>query len=404
MSIPVLATKEKCTGCQACVDSCNNGSLNSYIADDGHVYITINEESCINCGRCTKVCPVVNGYSYEAPERNSQPWAAWANDDELRMKSASGGIFAALAVKIISDGGCAVGAVMDGFEVKHIIVDKIEDLKKIQGSKYQQGSLTGIYREVRSRLKKGQKVLFSGTGCQIAGIYNFIGDKYNDLLITADIICGGFPSILPMHVFIKNLEKQALSIKTFRDKTTGWRSLGYAYTLKTNNYDGSETNYGNKNIVLGAFSSHLTNRKNCLDCQFSGLKRKSDLTMADFWGDVDYPEQHYKGLSVVIIHSVLGQNLLENSDITLQKTSWRKFLPNNPRMINGNFSILNLHPVRIFYPWIFKHCSYKTIENVFYADNTSIFWKLYKLIFLGLYFLYRLKTKKLIMKFIENNK
>ena len=193
---PRLASNTRCTGCMSCVDSCNFGALKAVRFRDGHLYPIWNPDTCIHCGKCEIVCPAVNDFVYGKTDGQSNPYAAWANEDELRLKSASGGVFAAVAVKILADGGCVVGALMEGFKVRHCIIDRIEDLHLLQNSKYLQGDLTGIYRAVLKRLRSGQKVFFSGTGCQVGALYSFLGKKnYKGHLVTEELISGGFPAI-----------------------------------------------------------------------------------------------------------------------------------------------------------------------------------------------------------------
>lgn len=98
-----------------------------------------------------------------------------------------------------------------------------------------------------------------------------------------------------MKAFLRHSIKPVNTIRSFRDKTSGWRSKGYRYALKTENTDGTESNYGFDNCVLLAFGSHMGNRYSCNDCKFARFHRMADLTIADLWGDTEYPEQHYRG-------------------------------------------------------------------------------------------------------------
>ena len=60
MSKPNLANKKECTGCLACVSSCNKNALSSYIDEEGHLAVRCNTEKCVLCHNCEKVCPVVS--------------------------------------------------------------------------------------------------------------------------------------------------------------------------------------------------------------------------------------------------------------------------------------------------------------------------------------------------------
>ena len=346
---PELASKYNCTGCMACVDACAHFALHGYVAEDGHLYVACDSSKCVQCGRCSLVCPVVNNYNYEAIERNSEPYVGWANNKSLRSKSASGGIFAALAYKVISDGGVVVGATMDKFDVKHVFVYNVNELYKIQGSKYQQGNLSGIYKQVKSLLKEGRRILFSGTPCQVGGLYSYLSpQKYEGQLLTVDLICGGFPSLLPLRTLIGNTIPSIVGIKSFRDKEHGWKSSGYEYRLVGFYKTGEIVDLGTKNIVLGAFGSHLTNRYSCYNCRFAYARRKSDITIADFWGEKRFPSEHNEGVSLVVVHSNDGRKLLKNGDITYKSVLWADFLHDNPRMIYTKIKYLRFHPSRMF--------------------------------------------------------
>ena len=102
-------------------------------------------------------------------------------------KSASGGAFAALATGVLERNGAVVGAAFsDALVVTHVVVERMEDLHKLQGSKYVASFLGDIYGQVKSILAEGREVLFSGTPCQIAGLNAFLSKKY-DNLTTVDL-------------------------------------------------------------------------------------------------------------------------------------------------------------------------------------------------------------------------
>ena len=133
---PLLASRKKCTGCLACIDACNFDALKGTFQSDGFLYPAVNLENCTQCGLCTKTCPVVNGFSYQSENDTSKPYAAWSNNDELRMRSSSGGVFAAFAKKTIKEGGYVAGSAMEELSVKHILINNVNDICILQGSKY----------------------------------------------------------------------------------------------------------------------------------------------------------------------------------------------------------------------------------------------------------------------------
>ena len=151
----------------------------------------IDASKCISCGKCTRICPECNELAVNKP---SEIYAAINKDGKVLKRSASGGIFYALAESVIAEGGCVFGAMLDEqFQVKHICVEKIEDLPLLQKSKYVQSFIGESYKIALNKLKDGKKVLFSGTPCQVAAM-KFLTGKMNENLILVEVVCHGVPS------------------------------------------------------------------------------------------------------------------------------------------------------------------------------------------------------------------
>jgi len=56
--IPILYNKkEECCGCTACYAICPRGAISMEEDEEGFEYPVINENVCIKCLRCIKVCP-----------------------------------------------------------------------------------------------------------------------------------------------------------------------------------------------------------------------------------------------------------------------------------------------------------------------------------------------------------
>lgn len=321
-----LAKQKECTACMACVDVCAHNALRAQIDKNGFYSIVVSSALCVNCGACTNVCPIINPITAKC--RESNPYAAWSNDLEQRVRSASGGIFAAIATVVLKQGGIVYGAAIDGFDIVHKRINEIEELPMLQGSKYQQSNLTGIYKQVRKDLRDKKIVLFTGLGCQIHGLLSFLKGTNQDRLYTIDAICGGLSTMLPM---IQLKESGAYKgINSFRDKEKGWQSKGFRYSLKMIKQDDSLADLGLDNMVLNTFSSKLLKRSSCLDCKFTGFHRISDITVGDFWGTDKFKEQHDNGLSVIAIHSERILPLLKTADIQLETIKWDEFTGSNP--------------------------------------------------------------------------
>ena len=384
MTAPKLAKRKECTGCLACVDTCTHNALSSYIGNDGHYYVQINNQVCVGCLQCEKICPVVGRLQFDKSER-ADFYASWNTNTDERKQSASGGVFSAMAHYIIDHGGIVIGAALDNcYDVKHKVVSSGDNLKQLQGSKYIQSNTSGIYKQALGLLKNGKLVLFSGTGCQVAGLLSYLKDKkYEGRLVTVDLICGGVPSRLLLKKFVENEPYQVEKIISFRTKDTGWKPKGFLYNLKVEDGDGQVHNYaGKKNLVTTGFSLELTERYSCYNCRFVGKNRLSDFTIGDLWGDTMYPEEHFDGLSLLVVHN---QNAL---DLLLDMRDYLHTAPCDEKLaIKANSRLVNGQNVRA-YTWerhfmerLFTNCSYETLKKIYTNDyNLYSPWMIVKVI------------------------
>lgn len=244
-----IIDKKNCCGCNACVQHCPKSCITMQEDEEGFLYPIVDQEVCIDCGLCEKVCPVLN----QGEERKPlQVYAANNTNEEIRMQSSSGGVFTLLAETIIQEGGVVFGARFnDDWEVIHDYTETQEGLATFRGSKYVQSRIGDSYCQAEQFLKKGRKVLFSGTPCQIAGLNLFLRKEYNNLL-TVDFICHGVPSpgvwksYLEELIALQGNRKNSVlshskpiilnSIRDisrieFRNKRLGWKK--YSFALRT---------------------------------------------------------------------------------------------------------------------------------------------------------------------------
>ncbi len=386
---PSLADRKKCTGCMACIDSCNHSALDYCMGKDGHYYVKADENQCVGCRACEKICPIVSDQRYGESEF-AIFYAAWNKNDAERTRSASGGAFSAMAHYVIDHGGIVIGAATENVcDVSHVAVFDIEGLKSLQGSKYTQSNTNGIFKETYRQLKEGKTILFSGTGCQVGGLLSFLKNKkYEGRLITVDLICGGVPSKLLLQKFVENEPYEVKKILSYRTKENGWKPTGFVYNMKVEDADGNVYDYTDKrNLVTTGFSTEMTERYSCYDCKFVGKHRLSDFTIGDLWGDIEYPQEHYKGLSLVIAHNHHAEMLLQEMKSYLQTS-----ICDETHAVNVNFRLVNGISVkkytleRKYMEQLFAKCSYQILKKIYANDfrlyNPWIGWKVIRYIYL----------------------
>lgn len=181
--MPNLPNNTLCCGCAACVDTCKHDALRLSEDKDGYYNVVVDADKCVNCKLCEKKCHILQQSSLRRNDpKEAQTFAGWSLDEKIIRKSATGGIFAQIAYTMLHDGNTAVygAALMDDSSVKHIRISCIDEIYKLQNSKYQQSYTVGVYRKVFSDLKSGVRVLFSGVPCQIAALYSFLNYRRLD--------------------------------------------------------------------------------------------------------------------------------------------------------------------------------------------------------------------------------
>lgn len=300
----MYSKKENCSGCGLCAVICSKNAIFMDKDQEGFYYPKINKNLCISCGRCEKICIQKNPVTIKEVEKNY--YVAEHRKDEIREVSSSGGIFSALADKIIEDDGIVISPYYDKqLNLKHHIIKNKNLLALCRGSKYTQSCSWETFENIQKYLDKGKKVLFTGTPCQVQAIRKFV-IRNTENLYTQDIICHGCASPKIFQKYISYLEKEkeskVIGIQ-YRDKTYGWHD----FSLKVIFENGEElieshnTNY--------FFQMHLKNialRPSCYDCLYRKVKRVADITLADYWGS---EKDDDKGTSLVIINTDKGRKL-----------------------------------------------------------------------------------------------
>ena len=217
-----VTDKSMCCGCSACAGVCPVQCITMTADSEGFKYPIADPNICVSCGKCEQVCPMTS------VETASEKKAYAVRVTQYEQDSSSGGVFSALAEKVLCEGGVVFGAAFDdGLRLQHIKVDDSSMLGHLRGSKYVQSDVGDIYRQVKDELSEGRKVLFSGTPCQVAGLHNFLGKDYPELF-TVDLACHGVPSPKVWDRYVREKGDGLLGVK-FRDKSDGWRKYNIAY-------------------------------------------------------------------------------------------------------------------------------------------------------------------------------
>lgn len=311
-SLKILELNNQCSGCYACKNICPRNAVD--LVPDRHGFVTpvVDNNKCIMCRGCENVCPVINKPKSTIDYTRTKIYAAWSKNEKTRFASTSGGVFTEIAEYVLSHNGVVCGAVYDrneGFAVKHVLVSTIEELSEIRRSKYAQSDLGLIFRDIQRELKDNKLVLFCGTPCECSGLKRFLKKEYNNLIV-CDFICRGANSPKAFKKYLESISRKYNSrIKefNFRDKTSGWEHSSTRIVFENGRVYLRDryTDY----YMRGYLDESLYMRPSCQDCNFKNHSEFSDITMGDFWGYNGKHANKKAGVSVVLIHSTIGERV-----------------------------------------------------------------------------------------------
>lgn len=288
---PYIRTQDKklCCGCTACSAICEHKAISMQEDSEGFLFPVLDNDLCINCGLCDKICPM--GSDHQANSGQDQKsYLAISEHPEHYSKSATVGICTILARLFVENGGCVFGVCLDESTWKtfHICVSDNEGIERLRNSKYIQSDLRQAFSETKDLLKKGVKVLFIGTPCQIAGLKAFLRHDYENLL-TIDLICHGVYSFKLIRKEVDYWEDRLhgkVSNFKFRSKR---RSGGVI------NFDLKKTSSTEHHEFFGPYSPtyrcyayngdsvSYNIRHSCYNCPFREQSRYGDITVGDAW-------------------------------------------------------------------------------------------------------------------------
>ena len=305
----IIKDKKDCVGCAACYNRCPKKCITMEADEEGFLYPKVDLDSCVNCGLCEEVCPVLR-LPAKRPVR--KVYGCMNKEDSVRDKSTSGGYVSVISENILSKGGVVFGAAYDeDFSVHHICVETKEDLAKLRGSKYAQSRIEDTFKLVKKYLLENRQVLFSGTPCQIAGLRRFVGKEYDNLFLV-DVVCHGVPSPKVYKKLLAEVEDsmgEKITYVNFRDKRTGWKTCSFVIKGATKEVVRSKQ----ESLYMKAFLRGMSIRPSCYACRYNNEHSSADITVADYWGvETKFPElKDEVGITLVMINTLKGSKMFK---------------------------------------------------------------------------------------------
>lgn len=366
-----ITDKATCSGCTACEAICSRNAITMKADALGFLYPIVDSKKCVDCGLCSRLC------AFKAPQQRHRQYPITyllrhKNDTEV-LKSKSGAAFVVLSDVILKQHGVVYGARMNSRHlVEHAAATNAEERDEFRGSKYIQSDLRGIFPKVRENLKAGQKVLFSGTPCQVAGLKAFIGERLSENLFTVDILCHGVASPAIWADYIATIEhRKRKKIRRCipRNPRYGWDNNVDSFIFQ----DGSQ--YNSEYFTGYIYHKWISQRWSCDNCPFTNLNRIGDITIGDGWGaNRAAPgfDKDNRGCSLVLINTAKGEQLFESASsnsvyIPVDLTQMMQPVLEHPT---------TLHPKRQAFENAYALHGYK-YARILYLNNTWPALKLY---------------------------
>ena len=366
-----VCKKQECVGCGACLSACNRNAITMQPDSLGFLYPIIDQDKCVDCGLCTKSCFNNHKPVYNEP---MQTCIGYASDINEQISSTSGGIASVLMRTVLSKGGIVYGCTGENArDVKHIRIERLDEIVKLKGSKYVQSYMGSTYKTVVNDLKADRTVLFIGTPCQVAGLKAYLKGKVFENLFTIDFVCHGVPS---QQILNDAIDAELSSYGDLRlvNRVKGeGKESKYTLRLLKDEKVVYDDVYPSKGYITG-FLCGLYYRENCYQCKFSKRERVSDITLGDFWDRQNIVHgltNKKNGLSMIMANTESGKNLLALSKDSFKSIAWSydDFIIRNGQLKHP----VKRHSNRDLFEKLYKSVGYNAaLTNTIYNDLRKI--------------------------------
>lgn len=291
-------------------------------------------DGCIGCGACEKKCPVINGIQGN-PTNSQQAVAAVTRDELLWQSSTSGGAFTCLCEAFAemdpSIETVVYGASMMFPHVQHMRCEAT-DVSPLRKSKYVQSDKGNSLRNVRDDLIAGRRVVFSGTACEVAGAYSYLGKlAKSDRLLLVDMVCHGVGSPAVFESCMARASDELGKVVDYEFRCKRAIVGNYERHLSRYKYLDKHLNTRTRYVRIDDYNRLFLNqvclRRSCAErCMFRNRKRFGDVTLADLNGKGALFPGHDdgRGWSTVIGNTDKGRNLIS------RLSQWMDVYPSSP--------------------------------------------------------------------------
>lgn len=328
-----------CTGCSVCSTICPKECIDyRYDTKIGCFHAHADNDKCIDCNKCIKVCPVNNN---EIAKINpsfvgsyQKVFASYCKDINLRKACASGGFITSFLCYMLEKGhaDAALVSKREGTTGHSFLATTKEEIIEAKTSIYAPVDYSVGIKELQETQCK--KIIAVGLPCHIQAITNLRKLNKNidsKVFMTISIVCGKTPTTNAYRYIANKNGIDYDSIISVKNRGEGWP--GYM-TIK---HEKGEYRISYKsNMSMGmVLSSPFMCNPGCLSC-VDGVGITADMSVCDAWNE-KYTKQESDGWNFVLAKTKLALQYLTNSEITqyihLEDETIEHFYSANKRVI-----------------------------------------------------------------------
>ncbi len=313
-----VCEKNMCAGCMACLDVCGKSAIQIIRGLDAYNAV-IDADKCVNCGLCHNICQKNHPAALQKPISWHE---GWSSNAKQRERSSSGGLAAEIERGFIRQGGLVCSCCIQHGEVGFAFAENLDEIDQFAGSKYVKSNPAGIYKKIKEKLRRGQKVLFVGLPCQTSAVLNFVGEQLKNNLYTVDLICHGSPD---PDILRKYLKSSGMKLDDVVDLQFRQSNVFALFN------QGKKIEKGTQDTYTTAFLRSLDYTENCYSCEYAKLERVSDISLGDSWATEQMNEKK-RGVSLVLCQTEKGEKLLQAAEVTLFSVDIQKAIDSNGQL------------------------------------------------------------------------
>lgn len=312
-----LAPFDECTGCAVCAAECPKHAINM-VYKNAFLYPEIDNNLCVKCGKCTRVCPILTGEAKYQILEDRKAYCGYSKDYMHLKKSSSGSFSYVFNRCAIEKGYVVYGVAFDGNGIlKYKKAVNLDEIEAFIGSKYIQAESEFVYKSIQEDLKNNNYIILTGLPCVLSAVRKNISESDKAKILFVKIICHGISSAKIYNSIVKYIEdenKSKIVSYNFRSKAFGWKRQSVDIKFANGKV---KNQLALDNLHHYWFAYHWNLRLSCFHCKHRTYD-EADIIIGDFWGVIDKKIDiaFQNGLSIAIINTARG---LEFFDLVKDK-------------------------------------------------------------------------------------